>query len=107
MQTVHFSSAVDSSVINILGELSGDLYGIAWDKRSFMHSADSGQTWMAISYNKFALAKATAGYEEAWEVKWIRETAGNPLEVARANSHATLTRALYGGKSETKPISTM
>lgn len=67
-------TALDSSIINVLGELGGDVYGIAWDKRAFMLSDDRGATWMAISYAQFAKVKADPNFDSALEVPWVKDS---------------------------------
>jgi len=92
-------------VINVLGVLNGELYGIAWDKRAFMHSEDSGATWMAVSYAQFAKAKADAGYQAALDVPWVKQGATQPLDSTRTTAEVSYTQSNYGGKFYDNSIS--
>ena len=42
-------------MVNVIGYSAdtGEMFGIAFDKRSFMSSSDNGHTWNYIAYSRF------------------------------------------------------
>ncbi len=63
---------MDSTIVNIIGYNlgTGELYGIARDRLSFVLSEDSGATWVSIPRARYDLAAAESGFVRDTVVEW-------------------------------------
>ena len=96
-ETIHTSpAALDGDVINVLGyyPIDDELYGIAWDKRSFISSTDQGATWMSVSHSRLTSVSAEASYVQAKDVPWVEDVDLQPA----TDPSATYVRGTWGGE---------
>ena len=91
-------SAIDKTVIMVTcyDPVDDHLYGIAWDKRSFMISKDQGTTWASVSSTKFYQVYNTAGTVKDINVPMVKDMVR--LDPSSASTHVDFdTGSGYGG----------